>query len=288
MEFADQLKTLRKQAGLSQEQLANRIYVSRQAITKWENGAGRPEIENLIALADAFAVSMDTLLGITGTQNSGSNSGFRYENTIHCDIDGTKHFDIDCGSLYSCTIRAYDGEQLRIRIASNTIANLAQHIKTSIDDGRKRIDVAIKRGAGISETLAKEDVSVFLWMPQRYLATMECAAKATEMSVRAISCEELELDIRTQTLRLEDAHGHVEINCNLDMEIDCATLDGRIDINQLSATSHMTVPKNVPVALQTRGIHTRTIAGTGVHNDENAPNIIELNGMNSELIVDVR
>lgn len=43
----------------SQEQLARRIGVSRQAVTKWESGAGRPELESLVALADVFTVSVD-------------------------------------------------------------------------------------------------------------------------------------------------------------------------------------------------------------------------------------
>ena len=44
MNFADKLKELRKQKGISQEQLAEKIYVSRQAITKWESGNGIPDI----------------------------------------------------------------------------------------------------------------------------------------------------------------------------------------------------------------------------------------------------
>lgn len=50
MTFAEKLKELRKQKGISQEQLAEKIYVSRQAITKWESGNGIPDIENLISI----------------------------------------------------------------------------------------------------------------------------------------------------------------------------------------------------------------------------------------------
>ncbi len=64
MEFSTRLKDLRAQSALSQEQLARRIGVSRQAITKWESGAGRPELESLVALADVFTVSVDALLGV--------------------------------------------------------------------------------------------------------------------------------------------------------------------------------------------------------------------------------
>ena len=62
MTFAEKLKDLRKQKGISQEQLAEKIYVSRQAITKWESGNGLPDIENLIAISSLFNESLDSLL----------------------------------------------------------------------------------------------------------------------------------------------------------------------------------------------------------------------------------
>lgn len=62
-EFSNRLKELRTGRGMSQEQLAERIDVSRQVITKWENGSGAPKIENLIALAKFFGITVDSLLG---------------------------------------------------------------------------------------------------------------------------------------------------------------------------------------------------------------------------------
>lgn len=56
------IREQRKKAGLSQEQLAERINVSRQAITKWETEKGIPDVTNLIALSDEFGVSLDELI----------------------------------------------------------------------------------------------------------------------------------------------------------------------------------------------------------------------------------
>ena len=52
MTLEEKIKHYRKQAGLSQEKMAEKIGVSRQAITKWENGTGTPDIANLMAIAD--------------------------------------------------------------------------------------------------------------------------------------------------------------------------------------------------------------------------------------------
>ena len=62
MNLGEKIKERRKQAGLSQEQLAERLNVSRQAITKWETNKGIPDIANLIAISDEFGLSLDELI----------------------------------------------------------------------------------------------------------------------------------------------------------------------------------------------------------------------------------
>lgn len=62
MEFDEKLQTLRKQAGLTQEQLAEKLYVSRTAISKWETGNGYPSLESLKDIAKLFNTSIDELL----------------------------------------------------------------------------------------------------------------------------------------------------------------------------------------------------------------------------------
>lgn len=63
MPFNEQLQRLRRAGGLSQEELAARIGVSRQAVSKWEVGEAAPDLGNLLALADALGVSLDALCG---------------------------------------------------------------------------------------------------------------------------------------------------------------------------------------------------------------------------------
>lgn len=62
MEFHEKIQELRKQKGLTQEDLAAVLYVSRAAISKWESGRGYPNIDSLKALANFFSVSVDDLL----------------------------------------------------------------------------------------------------------------------------------------------------------------------------------------------------------------------------------
>lgn len=62
MEFSEKLILQRKRLGLSQEQLADRMGVTRQSVSKWESGATVPEIAKLIALSELFDVSVDYLV----------------------------------------------------------------------------------------------------------------------------------------------------------------------------------------------------------------------------------
>ena len=62
MNFSEKLLSLRSQAGYSQEVLAEKLNVSRQAISKWELGTTLPETEKLIAIRNLFGVSIDSLL----------------------------------------------------------------------------------------------------------------------------------------------------------------------------------------------------------------------------------
>lgn len=62
MELNEKLQELRKRKGLTQEEVAEALYVSRTAVSKWESGRGYPSIESLKALSKFFSISIDELL----------------------------------------------------------------------------------------------------------------------------------------------------------------------------------------------------------------------------------
>jgi len=74
--FGDNLYTLRKQRGLSQDEFAEKMGVSRQAISKWERNESYPDTENLIAIAKFFGISIDDMINTSldhGTDDTISN-----------------------------------------------------------------------------------------------------------------------------------------------------------------------------------------------------------------------
>ncbi len=70
IELGNRLADLRKQHGYSQEELADKLGVSRQAISKWERGEASPDTDNLIELARIYGISLDELLGLKPSSNN--------------------------------------------------------------------------------------------------------------------------------------------------------------------------------------------------------------------------
>ena len=290
MTFAENLKMLRKQAGMSQEQLAEKIGVSRQAVTKWETGAGIPDIENIMAISTLFDISIDDLLSNESGSKKLPETEYLYESVTEYDIDESKRYDMKLGGAKRLVLVGDEGEKIRVSLGSNTFSALQNDFKVKIDDIRKRIDIDIKRRNGVTEAIAKNEVDIFVQIPVQYVDKIECEVHAETVEIRSIECENIELGVKTSKLVMENIIGWVEVDCNLDMEIMCDSLNGEIAINQVSATSKLHLPKEAVFQAVAKGIGTSISyekAGQRAERFDTpeADNVIELNGIKSELII---
>lgn len=288
MRFADKLKTIRKQAGMSQEQLAEKLGVSRQAVTKWETDAGIPDIENIMAVSALFDISIDELLSTE--KISKKQEEYLYESITEYDIDEPKRYDMKFGGAKQFILSGYKGEKIRVRLVSNTMPTLQNDFKVRIDDIKRRIDVDINRKNDVTEAAAKEAVSIFVQIPTPYIGKIECAVNAETVEIRSLECDSIELDTKTPSITLDEVIGTIEINCNLDMEVICHSLNGEVAINQVSATSKIHVPEGVAFTAIANGIGTsisyeKDGKRTEAFSVPDAENIIELNGIKSELAI---
>ena len=287
MIFAERLKELRTAAGLSQEKLAERLGVSRQVITKWETDRGTPDMENLMALAHTFDLSLDELVSGSGHK---PHADHLYDSATEYDIGDSKRFDIKLGRARSIEVAGYEGEKIRIRLASDMIETLQSDFKIKVDDIRGRLDVELTRKRGVAEATARDGLDVIVQLPQKYVSHVELKAAAGELIVRDLECEDLEFGGKVESVLIDGFSGAMDLNCNLDMKIDCRSLKGSLDINQLSAISRVTVPGDMPVSARSRGIGNsvyfqRNGAAAEDFSQPEAGAAIELNGLKSELFV---
>lgn len=76
MTFGEKLKALRREKGYSQEELADLLNVSRQAVSKWESDRGLPEIDNILQISNMFGVTLDYLLKSENPDENSQNNGY--------------------------------------------------------------------------------------------------------------------------------------------------------------------------------------------------------------------
>lgn len=290
MSLEARIKNLRKQSGMSQESMGERIGVSRQAITKWENGTGVPDVSNLIAIAELFQVSLDELL--SGEKRERKQSDYLFESRTEYDLDGVKDFDINLGGAHTVTMNSYEGEKVQVSLLSNILRGIQEDYKVKIDDNRRCIDIDLLRLKDASEAQAKEGLTVQILIPQKYAANIELAVNAGKVQVSGIDSDKVELGGKISEIVVQDTKGVFEIDSNLDMIVRVVSHEGGIEINQVSATSRILLPSGYAFRAVRKGIATSISYehdGKPAENfsKDDAENYIEFNGITSELVIDM-
>ena len=282
------IRELRKQAKLSQEMMAEKIGVSRQAITKWETGLGVPDIENLVAIADLFKLSLDELMG-RDIEHETLAKDYLYESVTEYDIDGKKNFDISFMGANKLKLYAYEGEKVKVILLSDTISDIQNELKTKIDDIKWKIDIDIKRVGNLSETVAKNELTIKILIPQLYMGEVDLNGNTNILELKNLELDNIEFGGKSKEITLENIKSHIEIDTNEDAKLYVKNVEGALDINQLSATSKLYIASTDEFGFVTKGVLNKVLYKQDMLNikevSEEPKLVIELNGIKSELSI---
>ena len=282
------IRELRKQAKLSQEMMAEKIGVSRQAITKWETGLGVPDIENLVAIADLFKLSLDELMG-RDIEHETLAKDYLYESVTEYDIDGKKDFDISFMGANKLKLYAYEGEKVKVILLSDTISDIQNELKTKIDDIKRKIDIDIKRVGNLSETVAKNELTIKILIPQLCMGEVELNGNTNILELKNLELDNIEFSGKSKEIALENIKSHIEIDTNEDAKLYVKNVEGALDINQLSATSKLYIASTDKFGFVTKGVLNKVLCKQDMLNikevSEEPKLVIELNGIKSELSI---
>lgn len=282
------IRELRKQAKLSQEMMAEKIGVSRQAITKWETGLGVPDIENLVAIADLFKLSLDELMG-RDIEHETLAKDYLYESVTEYDIDGKKDFDISFMGANKLKLYAYEGEKVKVILLSDTISDIQNELKTKIDDIKRKIDIDIKRVGNLSETVAKNELTIKILIPKLYMGEVELNGNTNILELKNLELDNIEFSGKSKEIALENIKSHIEIDTNEDAKLYVKNVEGALDINQLSATSKLYIASTDEFGFVTKGVLNKVLCKQDMLNIKEASEepklVIELNGIKSELSI---
>ncbi len=273
MLFSEKLKLLRTKNNLTQEELAEKLNVSRQAITKWESGDGIPDVDNLKSLSILFNVTIDELVKEDKTVRVKGKYLYKEE----LDIDHTKHFDIEISKIYEMNIKPNMEEKVKIELLSDEEEKLSELYKIKIDNIYDRMDINIK---GKSEY---SDIVVNIYIPQKYIDEIELNSKMKTLNICDLDVIELEYDGELKYLNVNNSKGKIVLNVTKsDVEVNYSKLDGLLEVNTINSTARVELPKDTQYQTVLKGIHNKFIDANSI---ENSSNVIELNGANSKLII---
>lgn len=275
MLFKEKLKMLRKQNNFTQEELAEKLYVSRQAITKWESGDGTPDIENLKQISIVFNTTIDEL--IKEDINVTIENREQYTYIEELEIDHTKHFDIHICKIYELNILPNTQEIVKIELLSNKEGNLEESFKIKFDDLYNKLDIDIKNKKQV------EDVIINMYLPEKYIEEIELNSKIKILNISNLEMNKLEYDGDLKYLNVKNSKGKIVLNTTkCDIEANYDKLDGILEVNTTNSTARVEIPRETKYKTVLKGIKNEFVNSIDT---EDSQNIIELNGINSKLII---
>lgn len=290
MDFGDKLKQYRLNEGFSQEQLAEKIGVSRQAITKWETKRGLPDVENMVILAELFKLTLDELVLEEVKKQEHKKTVFESE-TVY-DIDNKKHFDINLGGARKVTLKTGDDEKIRIRLLSETLEELGTLYKIKLDENKAKLDVELVNKRGASRFEDQESVDIELFLPEKFTDHCEVSASVTELFIKDLRLGRLEYDGDAQRVYICDTEGSVELTSKTDYDITVSGNCTRLDVNQFKAKAVVHLENADDYKFENNGRKCKLITrknGESVKafSNETAKNIISISGIFSEMIIEM-
>lgn len=289
MNFGDKLKQYRLNEGLSQEQLAEKIGVSRQAITKWETKRGLPDVENMVILAEVFKLTLDEL--VHEEVKKQENKPTVFESETFYDIDMGKHFDINLGGARKITLKTGDDEKIRIRLLSETLEEIGSFFKIKLDEKRAKLDVELINKKGVSRFEAQESVDIELLLPEKFTEYCEISASVKELFIEDLRLSRLEYDGDAEKIYICDTEGSLEFTSKTDYDIRILGNCTRLDVNQFKAKTviHLENIEDYKFENNGRNCKLKTRKNGEIvecTSNDSASNIISTSGIFSELIIE--
>lgn len=275
MLFNEKLKILRKEQEFTQEELAEKLNVSRQAITKWESGEGIPDIENLKQISLLFNTTIDELVKEDKDVKTGMKDLYTYIQEL--EIEHSKHFDIKVFEIKELNILQNTEEKVKIEILSNKVENIEEFIKIEFDDLYNRLDINIKKLKNI------DDITINIYLPQKYIDEIELNSKIKTLNITNLELKKLEYDGTLKYINVNSTKGTIVLNTSKsDIEAIFDELNGTLEVNIINSTARVTIPKGTTYKTILKGIKNEFVDEKSM---TEAKNTIELNGINSKLII---
>ena len=314
MLFNEKIKEQRIKKGWSQEQLATQVHVSRQAVTKWENGDGYPDIENLKILSDLFDISIDEL--VKDDFNVKENE--RLEIITHL----TKKIKIK-STIRTIEIHALPIETIRViptnhtEITANLISNhdlsLAKNIILNVKKNNNKIKIQLRKDTFFSFKFlvgairCMEGFILEIHLPTNYannlkvdaivnhidlenlnLNKIKIVSVNSEILLNQVKTEQTELHQTDGDITLKEFEGNLQIDAmSSDIIAQYKSFEYSIKTNCISSNIKIEIPKNASYYVTQDNISSdiKFLLSENSTNPKASKNKIKLSGLDNTITI---
>ncbi|MBO4563119.1 MAG: helix-turn-helix domain-containing protein, partial [Clostridia bacterium] len=244
IEIANRLVELRKQKGLSQEELAERLGISRQAVSKWERAESSPEIDNVIVLSRLYGVSIDQLL-CTDMEPAATEPGEEPVRAAEEESELSGIVNLVCRVSGNVELKGSDGESHSVTLTGGERAKDACRVYTEGDtlyivseDERRFTLFNFEKPLGVTAVLP------------RNMARIEVRLKGGRLRMNGIDMRELDAmtgggsisaeDCTANELKMKTGGGSISVRDVAAGTAEMKTGGGGVSASGLSASESVT------------------------------------------------
>lgn len=295
MKFNEKLKELRKEKGWSQEELAEKVSVSRQAVTKWEAGEGYPEIENLKYISTLFGKSIDelvkedyesqetteeTISTIEIDSDHNTKSKVIVEQIDNIEIDqALRKIEISTFSIDNINIVSSKRSTVFVELTSKHNALINNDILLKLKRSHGKLAIILKKKGlfGYINYNYSKELDLTIHIPEIYKENLEISTIAEAININSILLHNLEINSTCSTVNIDNVQtsntdingvdkeliinkfiGNLEISCvTSDIDITYDNFNSNLVINSVSAKVKINIPKDSDYMIEQNGLSTR-------------------------------
>lgn len=247
MLFNEKLKELRKQKGWSQEILAEKVNVSRQAVTKWEAGDGYPDIENLKIISNIFEKSIDELVK-EDFESQDMEIKKESQNIIEkiTQINITeiiKKIKIDTIPIAQIKVIPTKQQELSAELYSNYNTILSEDVKLKVKQTKSKINIIVKKNGFFNFTIIGfgnytqyiRNLNLIIYVPYKYVQNIEVNTISEKIELESLNINRLEINSTNSTIFLDKINTKITKIDGIQEKIILQNHIGDLDINTVSS-----------------------------------------------------
>lgn len=247
MLFNEKLKELRKQKGWSQEKLAEKVNVSRQAVTKWEMGDGYPDIENLKIISNIFEKSIDELVKedfeshVIDEKTESKTIVQQLEKINVSEI--IKKIQINTIPIAQIKVVPTKQAEVSAELYSDYNTILSQDIKLKVKQTKSKLNIIVKKNGffnfiiigNTNYTQYIKNLNLIVYIPDKYTQNIDVNTISEKIVLESLNMNKIQITSANSAIFLNEVNARIAEISGIEEKIILRNYMGDLDINTVTS-----------------------------------------------------